>query len=211
MVSGILLRISRKLRLSWARSQLRSWLLFHPRDQVPSHQRFSRFIHLLYKLLIFLFHVFRSNIVFFFLFCQPDITAPGVSVIAAYTGAEGPTNQDFDTRRVPFNSVSGTSMSCPHVSGVVGLLKTLHPTWSPAAIKSAIITTGNSCYHACICVLSCLSSIRFQLLLNIHHTIRLMPCSISCSKNTGQHVEANDKRVLLQSNAFQLRRRAHSA
>lgn len=73
---------------------------------------------------------------------QPDITAPGVSVIAAYTGAEGPTNEDFDKRRVQFNSLSGTSMSCPHVSGIVGLLKTLYPNWSPAAIKSAIMTSG---------------------------------------------------------------------
>ncbi|KAL8507894.1 hypothetical protein ACS0TY_018443 [Phlomoides rotata] len=75
---------------------------------------------------------------------KPDITAPGVSIIAAYTEAQGPTNQEFDTRRVLFNSVSGTSMSCPHVAGVVGLLKTLHPTWSPAAIKSAIITTART-------------------------------------------------------------------
>ncbi|KAL0306698.1 UNVERIFIED_CONTAM: Subtilisin-like protease SBT5.3 [Sesamum radiatum] len=75
---------------------------------------------------------------------KPDITAPGVSIIAAYTEAQGPTNQDFDKRRVLFNSVSGTSMSCPHVSGVVGLLKTLHPNWSPAAIKSAIMTTART-------------------------------------------------------------------
>lgn len=75
---------------------------------------------------------------------KPDITAPGVSIIAAYTEAQGPTNQDFDTRRVLFNSVSGTSMSCPHVSGVVGLLKTLYPHWSPAAIKSAIMTTART-------------------------------------------------------------------
>ncbi|KAF8041591.1 hypothetical protein BT93_A0247 [Corymbia citriodora subsp. variegata] len=73
---------------------------------------------------------------------KPDITAPGVSVLAAYTEAAGPTNEDYDKRRVPFNIVSGTSMSCPHVSGVAGLLKTLHPEWSPAAIRSAIMTSA---------------------------------------------------------------------
>ncbi|CAI9089005.1 OLC1v1023490C1 [Oldenlandia corymbosa var. corymbosa] len=75
---------------------------------------------------------------------KPDITAPGVSIIAAYTEAQGPTNQPFDTRRVLFNSESGTSMSCPHVAGIVGLLRTLHPDWSPAAIKSAIMTSARS-------------------------------------------------------------------
>ncbi|KAK8568969.1 hypothetical protein V6N12_007502 [Hibiscus sabdariffa] len=75
---------------------------------------------------------------------KPDITAPGVSVIAAFTEAAGPTNEDFDKRRVQFNSMSGTSMSCPHVSGIVGLLKTLYPNWSPAAIKSAIMTTATT-------------------------------------------------------------------
>ncbi|GAB2234134.1 hypothetical protein Droror1_Dr00003371 [Drosera rotundifolia] len=73
---------------------------------------------------------------------KPDITAPGVSVIAAFTEAQGPTDESFDTRRVKFNSLSGTSMSCPHISGVVGLLKTLYPHWSPAAIRSAIMTTA---------------------------------------------------------------------
>ncbi|TKW37426.1 hypothetical protein SEVIR_1G046500v4 [Setaria viridis] len=73
---------------------------------------------------------------------KPDITAPGVSVIAAWTRSNSPTDLAFDLRRVAFNSESGTSMSCPHVSGIVGLLRTLHPEWSPAAIKSAIMTTA---------------------------------------------------------------------
>lgn len=73
---------------------------------------------------------------------QPDVIAPGVSIIAAYTEATGPTNLILDKRRVSYNVQSGTSMSCPHASGIVGLLKTLHPDWSPAAIKSAIMTTG---------------------------------------------------------------------
>ncbi|XBH62194.1 subtilisin-like protease SBT5.3 [Aegilops tauschii subsp. strangulata] len=73
---------------------------------------------------------------------KPDITAPGVSVIAAFTRAMAPTELAFDERRVAFTSMSGTSMSCPHVSGLVGLLKALHPDWSPSAIKSAMMTTA---------------------------------------------------------------------
>lgn len=129
-------------QLSWALSQHPSWQLFHQRDLTPLHQRslrFSKQLNILFSLFSLLNHL--GNLLFS-LMLQPDITAPGVSVIAAYTEAQGPTNQDFDKRRVLFNSVSGTSMSCPHVSGIVGLLKTLHPDWSPAAIRSAMMTTG---------------------------------------------------------------------
>lgn len=79
---------------------------------------------------------------------QPDITAPGVSVIAAYSGAVSPTDLAFDDRRVPYNIESGTSMSCPHVSGIAGLVKTKYPNWSPAMIKSAIMTTGERKHHS---------------------------------------------------------------
>uniref|UniRef100_A0A803LYM1 Uncharacterized protein n=2 Tax=Chenopodium quinoa TaxID=63459 RepID=A0A803LYM1_CHEQI len=73
---------------------------------------------------------------------KPDITAPGVNVLAAYSEAVSPTEEPWDKRKVSFMLDSGTSMSCPHISGVAGLLKTLHPTWSPAAIRSAIMTTA---------------------------------------------------------------------
>ncbi|POO02849.1 Subtilase [Trema orientale] len=75
---------------------------------------------------------------------KPDITAPGVDIIGAYTEATGPSYLDSDKRRVPFYILSGTSMSCPHVSGVAGLLRTLHPDWSPAAIRSAIMTSAST-------------------------------------------------------------------
>jgi subtilisin family serine protease len=64
---------------------------------------------------------------------QPDITAPGSHILAA---SQDPSIDGGYVMR------SGTSMSTPHISGIVALLKALHPNWSPAAVKSALITTG---------------------------------------------------------------------
>jgi len=73
---------------------------------------------------------------------KPDITAPGVNILAAISEADTATSYILDNRSVPFNILSGTSMSCPHVAGIVALLKSVHPDWSSAAIKSAIMTTA---------------------------------------------------------------------
>ncbi|KAK4283101.1 hypothetical protein QN277_000093 [Acacia crassicarpa] len=73
---------------------------------------------------------------------KPDMVAPGVNILAAWSGVIGPSSLATDRRRVKFNILSGTSMSCPHVSGVAALLKAKHPEWSPAAIKSALMTTA---------------------------------------------------------------------
>ncbi|XVF20655.1 hypothetical protein REPUB_Repub12eG0020200 [Reevesia pubescens] len=73
---------------------------------------------------------------------KPDITAPGINILAAWPSQTPPTLQPGDDRFVEWNFQSGTSMSCPHVSGVVALLKSIHPEWSPAAIRSAIMTTA---------------------------------------------------------------------
>ncbi|CAH1413354.1 unnamed protein product [Lactuca virosa] len=77
---------------------------------------------------------------------KPDILAPGVNILAGWSGAVGPTGLPDDSRRVEFNIISGTSMSCPHVSGLAALLKAAHPNWSPAAIKSALMTTAYTAY-----------------------------------------------------------------
>ncbi|CAA7032281.1 unnamed protein product [Microthlaspi erraticum] len=72
---------------------------------------------------------------------KPDVTAPGVEILAAYSPLGSPTSQRSDTRRVKYSILSGTSMSCPHVAGVAAYLKTFHPKWSPSMIQSAIMTT----------------------------------------------------------------------
>ncbi|KAL2958820.1 hypothetical protein AAZX31_18G230800 [Glycine max] len=76
---------------------------------------------------------------------KPDVTAPGVNILAAYSEFASASSLLVDNRRgFKFNVLQGTSMSCPHASGIAGLLKTRHPSWSPAAIKSAIMTTATT-------------------------------------------------------------------
>lgn len=77
---------------------------------------------------------------------KPDIIAPGVNILAGWSGSVGPTGLALDGRRVTFNIISGTSMSCPHVSGLAALLKAAHPDWSPAAVRSALMTTAYTSY-----------------------------------------------------------------
>ncbi|XP_024012149.1 subtilisin-like protease SBT4.10 isoform X6 [Eutrema salsugineum] len=73
---------------------------------------------------------------------KPDITAPGVEILAADSPLASPSSQMSDTRRVNYSVRTGTSMSCPHVAGVAAYVKTFHPEWSPSMIQSAIMTTA---------------------------------------------------------------------
>lgn len=79
---------------------------------------------------------------YFFRFLQPDITAPGLNILAAWSGADSPSKLSIDQRVADYNIYSGTSMSCPHVAGAIALLKAIHPKWSSAALRSALMTTG---------------------------------------------------------------------
>ncbi|CAA7045370.1 unnamed protein product [Microthlaspi erraticum] len=70
---------------------------------------------------------------------QPDITAPGVNILAAFS----PVAQTaLPGQSVDYYIMSGTSMACPHVAGVAAYVKTFHPEWSASAVKSAIMTTA---------------------------------------------------------------------
>ncbi|CAL5442287.1 unnamed protein product [Camellia sinensis] len=67
------------------------------------------------------------------------IIGPGVSILATWPYSVKNKTDTIST----FTMISGTSMSCPHLSGIAALLKSAHPDWSPAAIKSAIMTTAD--------------------------------------------------------------------
>jgi hypothetical protein len=67
---------------------------------------------------------------------KPDITAPGVDVIAS-VAPPGHGGKNFD-------GLSGTSMAAPHIAGIAALIKSKNPNWSPMWIKSAMMTTAST-------------------------------------------------------------------
>ncbi|XP_072966062.1 subtilisin-like protease [Typha angustifolia] len=71
---------------------------------------------------------------------KPDVLAPGVNILAAWPYDVGPNPSELATST--FNFESGTSMATPHVSGIAALLKRKYPSWTPAMIQSAIITSA---------------------------------------------------------------------
>ncbi|HSD85332.1 MAG TPA: S8 family serine peptidase, partial [Anaerolineae bacterium] len=60
----------------------------------------------------------------------PHVAAPGVAIFAAYRTPE------------EFAVIQGTSMASPHVAGAAALMMALHPTWTPAEVQSALMTTA---------------------------------------------------------------------
>ncbi|KAJ1422275.1 Peptidase S8/S53 domain [Sesbania bispinosa] len=71
-----------------------------------------------------------------------DLVAPGVAILASWSPISPPSDIEGDNRTLQFNIISGTSMACPHVSGAAAYIKSFYPTWSPAAIRSALMTTA---------------------------------------------------------------------
>lgn len=75
-------------------------------------------------------------------FVKPDISAPGVQILAGTTPTpesivEGPPGEYFQ-------AIAGTSMSSPHVAGSGLLLLAEHPGWTPGQVRSALMTTATT-------------------------------------------------------------------
>ena len=66
---------------------------------------------------------------------KPDVVAPGVNVYSSILMSSCASPPCFAF-------FQGTSMATPHVAGAAALLKQLHPTWSPAQVKSALVQSA---------------------------------------------------------------------
>jgi len=73
---------------------------------------------------------------------KPDVTAPGIQVLAGTTPQPDQTTADNGPVGNLYMAIAGTSMSSPHAAGVSILVKAAHPTWSPEQIKSALMTSS---------------------------------------------------------------------
>ncbi|MDP5226494.1 MULTISPECIES: S8 family serine peptidase [Arthrobacter] len=71
---------------------------------------------------------------------KPDVAAPGVAVLAGVS--------PIAEHGAQFGMMSGTSMASPHIAGFGALAKAKHPDWSPAAIKSALMTSATDLKNA---------------------------------------------------------------
>ncbi|KAM0888803.1 hypothetical protein ACQ4PT_028112 [Festuca glaucescens] len=74
---------------------------------------------------------------------KPDVVAPGVNILAAWSGEAPLSHSESEIEaRSEYNIISGTSMACPHVAGVAALINKRHGDWTPAMVRSAIMTTA---------------------------------------------------------------------
>ncbi len=73
---------------------------------------------------------------------KPDVTAPGVQVLAGTTPQPDQTTADNGPAGNLYMAIAGTSMASPHAAGVSALVKAAHPSWTPEEIKSALMTSS---------------------------------------------------------------------
>ncbi|XP_076927053.1 CO(2)-response secreted protease-like [Bidens hawaiensis] len=72
---------------------------------------------------------------------KPDVAAPGVAILASWPSQDS-VGKLAGKNPPHFYILSGTSMACPHVSGLAAMIKSQNPNWSSSAIRSALMTTA---------------------------------------------------------------------
>ncbi|TCC16753.1 peptidase S8/S53 subtilisin kexin sedolisin [Kribbella sindirgiensis] len=71
---------------------------------------------------------------------KPDVTAPGVGIVAARSAASHPQDPVGDK----YTRMTGTSMATPHVAGTAALLAQQHPSWKATELKAAITSSAKA-------------------------------------------------------------------
>lgn len=71
----------------------------------------------------------------------PAISAPGVSIYAAYSDEHPFVDTPYG---MDFSMSSGTSMASPHVAGSMALVRQVNPEWSASEVQSALLMTADN-------------------------------------------------------------------
>jgi len=77
---------------------------------------------------------------------KPDITGPGVNVLASVArwNRVGPPGSLNPALNGATGLLSGTSMSSPHIAGAAALVRALNPALTPSEVKSAMVSTART-------------------------------------------------------------------
>jgi subtilisin family serine protease len=89
---------------------------------------------------------------------KPDISAPGERVLSSYY-----------TSDTAYATLSGTSMACPHVTGVIALMYDVNPSLSVDDVRSILIETATRGLPAPIGGLTTCSGIPYTQYPNYHY------------------------------------------
>jgi uncharacterized repeat protein (TIGR01451 family) len=114
---------------------IKTWIDANPTATATMNSETSRIYNANYEDIIAGFSSYGPNTTFDVL--KPDITGPGVSILAAVADGTITPSPDYE-----IELYQGTSMSSPHNAGAAALMMALHPDWTPMQVRSAMMMTA---------------------------------------------------------------------